>query len=348
MIIDDKGKENVKDPQLSLIDLLNLKAWQKIQDGFSSITDIGLRTFDAKGTPLTSPSGWPRLCKEILQKSPLRPHTCEACLPTFLGGRATVDRNLSFTCPFGLHNFITPLSLDQNKTFGYVIVGPVILVSRKSKEEYYKIAEELNIDTELFWNAIVEIRVLSFFRLQTIVDLIKDISAYILKLSYENMAVGEEIRKITSESTSRLTGFLDKFLNVALQVSGADIGSVMMLDKNRETLTIYASKGLSGEVVKNARVRVGEGISGTALKENASFLIDERRTDNRIRQYLNRPQIKSSMVLPIKIDDNALGVMNLGALETSPVRFNMDNVKSINELIELATLIICLLLPEPH
>ncbi len=133
-------------------------------------------------------------------------------------------------------------------------------------------------------------------------------------------------------------GFLDKFLPVELPLRGEDIGSIMMLDNNRKELRICASKGLSEDIVKESSVNFGEGISGTAVRDITPFLIDSTYADSRIKKYLNRPQIKSSMVLPIKINDTACGVMNLGTLETSQFGFNKENMASINELIELASL----------
>jgi ligand-binding sensor protein/putative methionine-R-sulfoxide reductase with GAF domain len=325
---------NNLDPQLSLKDLIDIKDWQRIQDSFYAITDIGLRTLDAAGVDITTPSGIPKLCTEVINKSYLKK---ENCLPTFLGGKAVVDRNLSFVCPPGLNNFIAPLKYEKDKVIGYVILGPVILVSRKPREIYYKIAEELNTEPEAFWNGILEIRVMSFFRIQTIVGLIQDIGTYVIKLAYENLRCKDETKKCRKAGMPGLAAFLDKFLNVALQVSGADIGSIMMLDKDKKELTICASRGLSDDVVKKARVKLGEGISGIAVKENKAFLIDSTQEDNRIKKYLRRPQVKSSMVLPIKIKDAPSGVMNLGITETTQLKFNKDNVSSINELIELAS-----------
>jgi len=45
----------------------------------------------------------------------------------------------------------------------------------------------------------------------------------------------------------------------------------------------------------------------------------------------------SSMVLPFEAEDRIAGVMNLGASKGLPVRFNADNAKLINKLINLTT-----------
>ena len=184
----------------------------------------------------------------------------------------------------------------------------------------------------------MEIRVLSFYRIQAIVEMVRNIGAYILQIASRSIIMEEEIQKLAMGVSTRLNELLDKFLDVALYVSGADIGSIMMLDERKKELTIHASRGLPNEVVKKARVRFGEGISGIAAKDDACFLIDDTSQDNRIKPYLSRPQIKSSMVLPIKIENKVVGVMNLGALVLSTVRFNTDNIRAMNELIDLAAL----------
>jgi Nif-specific regulatory protein len=123
---------------------------------------------------------------------------------------------------------------------------------------------------------------------------------------------------------------------MAIQVSGADMGSIMFLEKGKETLTIRAAKGLPDEVIRKTRVKIGEGICGIAAKERKSILVDDSQSDNRIRKYLYRPYLKSSMILPIQADEKVFGVMNLGALEVSSVRFNTENMQSMNNLIDLA------------
>lgn len=322
---------------MQLIDLIDIKKWQEIQDIFSYVSGIGLRTIDPKGTPLTEYSGEPAFCRKFIRNNRNKYNICRTCMPTFLGGDAVVDKNLSFVCPPGLHNFVIPLGIEQAQNLGYVIMGPVILVSRRPKDYYVRIAEELNVGPESLWEALLEIRVFSLQRLQAMVELVRDFSSFILKLARTKQAVEEAFKELTDEESGELMSLFDKFLNMALQVSGADIGSIMMMNSANE-LTIRAARGLDESVVRSTRVRVGEGICGTAISQNTPFLINESYADSRIRPYLNRPQLKSSMVLPIKINDKPMGVMNLGTLQNSPIRFNSDNIMSMSSLVELAGL----------
>jgi len=94
------------------------------------------------------------------------------------------------------------------------------------------------------------------------------------------------------------------------------------------------------DIVNNTKVKLGEQVSGIAVKENRSFLLDDKVSDNRIKRYLKRPQISSSMVIPLKIENRVVGVMNIGALNTSIVRFFPNNLKLMSRLLDLAALAI--------
>ena len=318
----------------NLRDILDLKEWQKIQDNFSAVTNVGLRTIDNEGNLVIPPSGQPRLCTELLKDSGHSPKACELCLPTFLGGVGVVDKNLSFSCISPLNNFITPLKVED-KIIGYLIIGPVILLSRHQKAEYKVVAEQLHVDLDEFWSAIVELKVVSIQGAHSLIELVKDIADYIQKLAYQSLKKNKEN---IVQNAARLNKLLDLLLDVGIQVSGADTGSVMFFDKLREELTIKASHGLSEDVVKNTSVRLGEGISGVAAREKISFLIDQDQSDNRITQYLKRPSIKSSMVVPIKVENQVVGIINLGTSEAASEKFNSTQLQIMNKLADLASL----------
>lgn len=324
---------------LTIKDVIDIRAWQKIQDNFSAVTGICLRTVDANGKTITSPSNEPRLCGELSPESSLVSKICANCLPTFLGGRGVVDRNLSFQCLPGVHNFIAPLRIDRKEALGYLLIGPVILVMRKPKEDFHQAAEELNLDLDYLWNALVEIKVMSFQGMQSLVELIKDVGEYTLKLAYQNAMREREL--VMTLELPKLSRLLNVLLDVAFQISGADIGSIMFIEKGKNELTIKVSKGLPEEIVKNTRVKFGDGIAGMAAKEGRPFLINDQTDDNRIRPYLNRPNLNSAMVLPLRVKNQVLGVMNLAASKSSTTaRFNPDNLNLMNKLADLVSVAI--------
>lgn len=322
-------KENNPSPggsPLLLKDTINIREWQKIQDNFSGVTEVGLRLLNPDGTPITTHSQQPRLCRELLPNSPAKEMLCGTCLPTFLHGKAVVDKNLSYVCEAGMHNFITPLTAINGRILAYLVVGPVILVMRKSKEEYRRMAQALGLEFEAFWGALSEIKTISFHCVKSLVELVKDVAEYTIRLAYQNIIF----------SPVQLTKILDALLDVAFEISHADIGSVMFLDKTSNSLTIAASRGITEDIVRTARVKLGTGISGIAAEEGRAFLLNTAsRENNKLTPYLNRPQLGSSMVIPLRTEEEVVGVMNIAALEGSEVRFDQDNVDTMSRLAGL-------------
>ncbi|MDD4899212.1 MAG: PocR ligand-binding domain-containing protein [Candidatus Omnitrophica bacterium] len=324
------GKNNFnQQATVALKDSLNLKVWQKIQDNFAAVTDVSMRTYDAEGRPVIAPSFQPRLCQQLSRQSPLRDKLCGLCLPTFLGGKAVVDKNLSYSCLAGFHNFFVPLRFGSEKIAGYIVFGPVILIARKPKEEYLRLANDLNTNAEELWSAILEIKVVSLHYMQSLTQLIADVFAYTAKME------GEEAgQKSVKSEDAKWNRVLEILLDVALEMSQADIGSVMLLDEKKQMLTIRNSQGLPEEVKKNSRVYLGEGISGIAAQEGSAFLLNKNIQDNRLKVLLRRPYINSAMVLPLRLHDKIVGVVNLGTKSPS-VNFTQDNINIMQKLISL-------------
>jgi len=317
---------------LSLKDVIDIKEWQRIQENFASVTHIGIVTVDPEGNYITVPSGRPRLFCEIFEAYQQKHKTTyKPFMPRFLGGKGAMDRNLSFVCEAGLHNYVLPMKVNGSKILGYIIIGPAILVMRKAKEEYRVSAERLGVELEEFWSALLEIKVISFHGMQSLVDLVRDISDYILRTAYSIKEL------MAGPDSSRMSRTLDNLLDVAFEVSGADIGSIMFLDDEHKYLTIKASRGLSDEIISDTKVKLGDGLSGMAAKEGKSILIDKDTADSRIKAQLNRPNLSTSMILPIRAGERVMGVMNLGALKNSPIKLSSSCERVVTKLINLVT-----------
>ncbi len=321
------------DNNLNFKNLVNLETWQDIQSNFSTVTQIPMRTVDLAGQPLTSFSSAPHLCSEYLSGSPRLVQECSNCLPTFLGGKEKPDQNLSYTCLLGLRNFVATLRLDEQTPLAYVIVGPVVLINYKPKSEYENLARYFNLSLNELYNAVTDIKLSSFNSMLSVVELVEDVGNHLIKSGHKTLTA--QLESAAAVNLEKLNRLFKVFLDVAFHVTGADAGSIMLLDKAKEELSIFASKGIEGEIIKNARIKFGEGISGTVAKEKTSLLINDRISDNRIRSFLSRPNLKSSMVLPIRFKEDTLGVVNLSTTRNSPVTFTSNDLKIMDRLVDL-------------
>lgn len=315
--------------------LVGIDAWQEIQSNFSAVTQIPMRTVDLDGLAITNFSGAPQLCAEYLNGGALLFKECASCLPTFLGGKAKTDQNLSYDCLLGLRNFVATLRLNEQTPLAYVIIGPVVLISYKPKSDYEKLAQDFNLNLDELYNAIIDIKLSSFNSMLSVVELIEDVGNYLIKAAYKDIAARQEAIDINQVKLNRL---LKVFLDVAFQVTGADAGSIMLLDKAREELSIFTSRGLEDTIIKQARIKFGEGISGSVAKDNNSILINDQLNNNRIKNFLTRPNLKSSMVLPLKLKEDTLGVVNLSTTRNSQITFNAKDLKIMDQLVNLVAM----------
>ncbi|MBI4610281.1 MAG: GAF domain-containing protein [Candidatus Rokubacteria bacterium] len=120
----------------------------------------------------------------------------------------------------------------------------------------------------------------------------------------------------------------------------ARIGSIMLLDRERQTLRIAAARGLPEEVTRGVEVRVGEGIAGRAVQLGEPILVDDVETDPRFGKA-NDPKYGggSFICMPVRVGDRIIGVINLAKKEygaTTPAdlrSFGPSDLQFLNALM---------------
>ena len=69
---------------IPLTDLVDINKWQNIQDHFSQVVGVTIRTVNRAGNLITKSSNLSRICEEILTNSPMGVTRCGRCLPPSL------------------------------------------------------------------------------------------------------------------------------------------------------------------------------------------------------------------------------------------------------------------------
>ncbi len=251
---------------------------------------------------------------------------------------------------FGLSSFAIPIKVDEGKIIAYMVIGPVVLNKRLSGSEYEAIAEKYSCDKSDLLNELGGIRVVSNIMVNSILDLLSEIVRDNIELSLRK----RELQKIKSEmgealsddftetaqeiySAVYLDGLLATLLDVALKMTNAECGSIMVKDPNEEEMTIKASRGLDLQKTHGVRIRMGDGVAGTAAQENASFIIHGTEGDNRIKHFLKRPEIKEALVMPLKDKDRIFGVLSLHTKkEDGKIEVNLNNLQYLSKLLSSA------------
>lgn len=324
--------------EITLKDVVNIEQWQKIQDHFAEVLGTTMRTVDLGGNLLTTPSNPTKLCEELIKSSPVGITRCERCLPASI---ADLELNEAwkegYLCHIDLHNFSIPVILPTNKTIAYIMVGPVLLGMRPKLNKYEEKLKELGIDVEKIVDGLLEIKVFSFSGIQSAMELLQEVASYIVEQSYHRFKLE---RIIPSQKISRMVYkfYTDKLLNALLDVSfnmtDAEFGSIMVLDEGTGELYIKIGRGLKKDIIKHTRLKIGSGIAGLAAQERRLLLVDDKIADERIKNRLQRPEIKSAIVAPIQVKDELFGVMNIGTRQHSD-RFSAENAAVLAQLVKL-------------
>jgi signal transduction histidine kinase len=123
-------------------------------------------------------------------------------------------------------------------------------------------------------------------------------------------------------------------LDWAVQVTGADVGSVTTLDEERGGLFLIASQGYPPEV-ERFRERpwlVSDGILGRAVRTGEPIVVDDVSTDPDYVEVV--PATRAQLVVPLCLSDKVIGAVNLESPQESG--FSRDDVQFATRLAERA------------
>ena len=133
-------------------------------------------------------------------------------------------------------------------------------------------------------------------------------------------------------TTVDLKEALTAILSLAIDVIGAKLGSVMILDPGKNELYIGASCGLEDSVVQNTRMKLGSSISGYVAKSGRPLIVEDIEKDQRFAR-INRQKYESKSLIsvPLTYKDKLYGVINLNN-KTSGKPFTEDDLRLLHSL----------------
>jgi len=103
----------------------------------------------------------------------------------------------------------------------------------------------------------------------------------------------------------------ERMLQIAIGATGADQGSLMLLDEASGELWIRMAIGIERELWSKIRVKLGEGIAGKVAAEASPFLLRGHADHMAFHIVHERSNVVSAISVPLQANGTVLGVLNL-------------------------------------
>lgn len=166
------------------------------------------------------------------------------------------------------------------------------------------------------------------------------------KLQLNTMDIDNLIMMLASihEFGVTATGLLSKeevsqtVVDTACSIIHSDLASLMLINSDNE-LYIISSKGLSEKVIKETKIKIGEGIAGRVASTGKYIFVENIETDVRFLRPNDEERYvsKSFISVPLKIKTKVIGVLNINSPKNKK-QFNDRDLKLITILADQAAM----------
>jgi Nif-specific regulatory protein len=142
------------------------------------------------------------------------------------------------------------------------------------------------------------------------------------------------IHEVTTamNSTQDPDGLLELILDRCMLISGAESGSLMLVESKEGILEVVTARGMDMERLSEVRLKIGQGITGRVASTGKSKMVLDVRKDP--DYILIREDILSEMVAPMVVDSVVIGVISLDSLRLNA--FTEDSLVIVSVLANQA------------
>ena len=321
----------------SLLDLVEARRWQRLQDHFANVLGITLRTVTPSHELLVTPSWPPSLAAEpVVRLLQLGEELEQLLLPTELPQETS-----SITTPLGVTYAAVPIRTTPEEILAYFIVGPMVVGPREDKTQFRQRVSATGADAQAVWNLVLSLKPYTFSAIRSLLDLLEEVGTSLVQFAYQANRLAA-ILPATAKIDQAVVGYytdriINSLLEVATMATRAEGGSVMVYEAEEgDTLTIKAAQGLSDAVVAKTRQRRGEGVAGLAASQQNVLLIDDQTADASLKPLLRRKELVSSLVAPLTVEPGhePIGVLSLRTSNRER-RFTQQHVEMVRRLLDL-------------
>ena len=131
----------------------------------------------------------------------------------------------------------------------------------------------------------------------------------------------------------------ERMLEIAVGVTGAEGGSLMLLDSESQVLRMRVARGVEPELWPKIRVALGQGISGRVAAEGRPIHLRGRADRRNYDLIRERVDVESALCVPLIHGGKVLGVLNVHHATHADV-FSDEDLRFMEQLARLDAQII--------
>ncbi|WP_167884193.1 sigma-54-dependent Fis family transcriptional regulator [Leptospira idonii] len=128
-------------------------------------------------------------------------------------------------------------------------------------------------------------------------------------------------------STQDPDGLLELILDRCIHICGVESGSLMLIDEKSGVLDVVTSRGMNQQVLRETKLKIGQGITGMAASTGRAKLVNDVSKDPDYIQV--KEEIKSELVAPMIVDDGIIGVISLDSNRLNAFTAEMLEIVSV-------------------
>jgi sigma-B regulation protein RsbU (phosphoserine phosphatase) len=132
--------------------------------------------------------------------------------------------------------------------------------------------------------------------------------------------------EINHEITSilDLDELLQKIADLTNRIVPFEVFAIFLVDEKKQELYLRFAIGHPPEVVKNLRIKVGEGVTGTAAMNRTMVVVDDVRKYPRYIETVENT--RSELAVPLVIHNRVVGVLDISSPEPGYFRKNQTRM----------------------
>ncbi len=109
---------------------------------------------------------------------------------------------------------------------------------------------------------------------------------------------------------------LNVVMDEANRLLGTDVSTIRLIDPNTGDLPVRASRGLSKQTIRKARLKIGQGVPGWVAQHGKPIIANDCRAEPRMEYYPQDAEPLSSLIsVPLLLEGRTIGVLTVACRE---------------------------------